>query len=106
MSIATHGRVVQVERPRTVGLPTGSGVVALAAATLGASPVTAWDISAQAIAVGIEAEAVGRQTIPFGHVRTARARILEASGRSTRGCREETLVIIRADKSPNGPGST
>lgn len=208
--IATLGS--QAGRRRTVDLCTGSGVVAIAAAAFGASPVTAWDISAQAVActrdnaaaagvaidvhrgswaqaiadgpydlvvsnppyvptppggsgddvpadaglaqaldagpdgrlvldelcatapallgdggtmlfvqsefagigqslnalrsVGVESEVVDSQTIPFGPVLTARARWLETSGRLTRGCREETLVVIRADKPPNGPACT
>ncbi len=210
--IVTLGRAIPVQRRRTVDLCTGSGVVAIAAATLGASPVSAWDISAQSVecardnaavagvpvdvhrgswveaiadgpfdlvlsnppyvptpcggsgedipaeagparafdagpdgrlvldelcasapalladggtmlfvqsefagigqslsalrSVGVEAEVVGRQTIPFGPVLTARARWLETSGRLAHGRREETLVVIRADKSPNGPAGT
>lgn len=53
-----------------------------------------------------DAGVVVRQAIPFVPVLTVRARWLENSGRSTRGCREETLVVIRADKSPNGTAGT
>lgn len=106
--------------------------------TLGAFPVTAWDVSAQAFecarenaaAAGVSidvhrgswAQAIADgpydvvvsnppyvPTPPGGSgldVLTARARWLEACGRLAHGCREETLVVIRADKSPNGPACT
>lgn len=191
---------------RTVDLCTGSGVIAIAAARLGASPVTAWDISARAIrcardnadsahvsvdarvgsleqaiahgpydlvvsnppyvptpphvtdedvpadagpawafnagpdgrlvldqlcvaapellteggtmlfvqsefagiyhsvnalrSVGLRADVVAQQRIPFGAVLNSRALWLEATGRLTAGCRDETLAVIRADRSP------
>lgn len=47
---------------------------------------------------GLEAEVVASQLIPFGPVLTARAGWLEETGRIRRGCREELLVVIRADK--------
>ncbi|MBO0865327.1 MAG: methyltransferase [Mycobacterium sp.] len=47
---------------------------------------------------GLNAQVVASQRIPFGPVLTARACWLENTGRSRRGCREEELVVIRADK--------
>jgi release factor glutamine methyltransferase len=47
---------------------------------------------------GMYAETVASQLIPFGPVLTARASWLESTGRLSRGCREERLVVIRADK--------
>ena len=47
---------------------------------------------------GLSADIVAQQGIPFGPVLTARARWLESTGRVGLGCREETLVVIRADK--------
>jgi release factor glutamine methyltransferase len=47
---------------------------------------------------GLSADVVAQQRIPFGPVLTARARWLECTGRVGLGCREETLVVIRADK--------
>lgn len=47
---------------------------------------------------GMDAEVVASERIPFGPVLTARAAWLEATGRIPRGCREEELVVIRADK--------
>jgi release factor glutamine methyltransferase len=41
---------------------------------------------------------VASHRVPFGPVLTARAGWLENTGRSRRGCREEELVVIRADK--------
>jgi release factor glutamine methyltransferase len=49
-------------------------------------------------ATGLYAESVASQWIPFGPVLTARASWLEGTGRLPRGCREEQLVVIRADK--------
>nr|WP_263989622.1 HemK2/MTQ2 family protein methyltransferase [Mycobacterium conspicuum] len=49
-------------------------------------------------ASGLEAEVIASQWIPFGPVLSARAAWLEATGRLRRGCREEELVVIRADK--------
>ncbi|TDH49429.1 methyltransferase domain-containing protein [Mycobacterium eburneum] len=46
----------------------------------------------------LEAEIVASQVIPFGPVLSARAAWLERTGRIQRGCREEQLVVIRADK--------
>lgn len=47
---------------------------------------------------GMGADIVARQTIPFGPVLTARARWLERTGQIAHGCREEELIVIRADK--------
>lgn len=47
---------------------------------------------------GLEAEVVASQRIPFGPVLSARARWLEDTGRLQLDCREEELVVIRADK--------
>ena len=47
---------------------------------------------------GMSADVVARQFIPFGPVLTKRADWLEATGQITRGCRQEELVVIRADK--------
>ncbi len=47
---------------------------------------------------GLTAEVVATQWIPFGPVLSARAGWLEQTGRIPRGCREEQLVVIRADK--------
>ncbi|MEZ0362145.1 HemK2/MTQ2 family protein methyltransferase [Mycobacterium sp. pUA109] len=47
---------------------------------------------------GLEAEIAASQVIPFGPVLSARAVWLERTGRIQRGCREEQLVVIRADK--------
>jgi release factor glutamine methyltransferase len=47
---------------------------------------------------GLSAEVVATQWIPFGPVMSARARWLADTGRVPRGCREEQLVVIRADK--------
>jgi release factor glutamine methyltransferase len=49
-------------------------------------------------ATGLEAYVVASQRIPFGPVLSARANWLEETGRLRRGCREEELVVIRADK--------
>lgn len=49
-------------------------------------------------AVGLVATVVARQRIPFGPVLSSRADWLERTGRSTVGCREEELVVIRADR--------
>lgn len=49
-------------------------------------------------ASGLNAEVVASQWIPFGPVLSARATWLEDAGRVRRGCREEELVVIRADK--------
>jgi release factor glutamine methyltransferase len=48
--------------------------------------------------VGLRAEVIARQLIPFGPVLTARAGWLERTGRLPVGRREEELVVIRADK--------
>ena len=48
--------------------------------------------------VGLKAEVIARQLIPFGPVLTARAEWLERTGRLPVGRREEELVVIRADK--------
>lgn len=47
---------------------------------------------------GLSPTVVARQRIPFGPVMTARAEWLEQSGRLPVGCREEELVVIRADR--------
>lgn len=47
---------------------------------------------------GLNAEVVLTQLIPFGPVLSARAQWLESTGRLPVGRREETLVVIRADK--------
>ncbi|OBA84580.1 methylase [Mycobacterium sp. 1164966.3] len=47
---------------------------------------------------GLSARVVASQWVPFGPVLTARARWLEDTGRLRRGCREEELVVIRAEK--------
>jgi release factor glutamine methyltransferase len=49
-------------------------------------------------AVGLDAEVVAEQWIPFGPVLTARAQWLESAGCLEPGRREELLVVIRADK--------
>lgn len=48
--------------------------------------------------VGLDAEIVARQWIPFGPVLSARAEWLEETGRLESGRREEELLVIRADK--------
>lgn len=50
-------------------------------------------------ASGLEAKVVASQLIPFGPVLSARAAWLEETGQVPRGCREEEIVVIRADKS-------
>lgn len=47
---------------------------------------------------GLVADIVARQRIPFGPVLSSRADWLESTGRSAPGCREEELVVIRADR--------
>jgi len=47
---------------------------------------------------GLDADPVASQWIPFGPVLSARARWLENTGRLPRGCRQERLIVIRADK--------
>jgi len=47
---------------------------------------------------GLQADIVADRWIPFGPVLSARAGWLERTGRMPRGCREEQLVVIRADK--------
>jgi release factor glutamine methyltransferase len=49
-------------------------------------------------ASGLDAEVVASQRIPFGPVLSARAKWLEDNGLLQHGCREEELVVIRADK--------
>jgi release factor glutamine methyltransferase len=49
-------------------------------------------------ATGLKADVIASQRIPFGPVLSARALWLEETGRLRRGCREEELVVIRADK--------
>jgi release factor glutamine methyltransferase len=49
-------------------------------------------------ATGLDAGVIASQWIPFGPVLTSRANWLEETGRLRRGCREEQLVVIRADK--------
>ena len=48
--------------------------------------------------VGLDAEVLVQQWIPFGPVLSARARWLERIGRLSRSRRDEQLVVIRADK--------
>jgi release factor glutamine methyltransferase len=48
---------------------------------------------------GLDADVVASERIPFGPVLTARAAWLEEVGLVRYGCREEELVVIRADKS-------
>ncbi len=47
---------------------------------------------------GLDAEVVASERVPFGPVLTQRAGWLEEIGLVRRGCREEELVVIRADK--------
>lgn len=47
---------------------------------------------------GMDAEVVASRWIPFGPVLSARAKWLEEIGLLRRGCREEELVVLRADK--------
>jgi len=47
---------------------------------------------------GLDADVVASAWIPFGPVLSARANWLEETGRLRRGCREEELMVIRADK--------
>jgi release factor glutamine methyltransferase len=47
---------------------------------------------------GMEAAVIASKWIPFGPVLSARAKWLEATGQIPRGCRQEELVVIRADK--------
>ncbi|OBI43914.1 methylase [Mycobacterium kyorinense] len=47
---------------------------------------------------GLNARVIASQWIPFGPVMSARAGWLEDTGRIQRGCRQEELVVIRADK--------
>lgn len=47
---------------------------------------------------GMDAVIVASQWIPFGPVLSAQAKWLEDTGRLRTGCREEKLVVIRADK--------
>jgi release factor glutamine methyltransferase len=47
---------------------------------------------------GLDADIVASRWIPFGPVFSAQADWLERTGRMPRGCREEQLVVIRADK--------
>jgi release factor glutamine methyltransferase len=49
-------------------------------------------------ATGLEADVIASQRIPFGPVLSARADWLADTGRLRPGCREEELVVIRADK--------
>jgi release factor glutamine methyltransferase len=48
--------------------------------------------------VGLDADIIAWQWVPFGPVLSARATWLESSGRLRSGRREEELVVIRADK--------
>lgn len=47
---------------------------------------------------GLDTKVIASQWIPFGPVLSARADWLEETGQLRRGCREEELVVIRADK--------
>ena len=48
--------------------------------------------------VGLDAEVIARQWVPFGPVLTSRASWLEETDRLDPGRREEELLVIRADK--------
>ena len=48
--------------------------------------------------VGLDAEIIAYQWIPFGPVLSSRAEWLEDTGRLEPGRREEELMVIRADK--------
>lgn len=63
------------------------------------SELTGVDQSLDALsAAGLVATVVARQRIPFGPVLSSRADWLERTGKSAIGCREEELVVIRADR--------
>jgi release factor glutamine methyltransferase len=63
------------------------------------SELSGVDKSVEALrSVGLKAEVIARQLIPFGPVLTARAEWLERTGRLPVGRREEELAVIRADK--------
>ncbi len=47
---------------------------------------------------GLDAEVVASERVPFGPILTQRAGWLEEIGLVRPGCREEELVVIRADK--------
>jgi len=47
---------------------------------------------------GLDAKVIASQRIPFGPVLLSRADWLEESGFVPPGCREETIVVVRADK--------
>ncbi len=47
---------------------------------------------------GLAARVVARRTIPFGPVMRGRTALLEATGLIEPGCRDEELVVIRADR--------
>ena len=51
----------------------------------------------------LDADVVARQWIPFGPALSARTQWLERTGRLRRGCREEQIVVIRADKRRAAP---
>jgi hypothetical protein len=52
---------------------------------------------------GLDADVVARQWIAFGPALSARTQWLERTGRLRRGCREEQIVVIRADKRRAAP---
>lgn len=63
------------------------------------SELTGVEQSLTALAdAGLIANVVARQRIPFGPVLSSRAGWLERTGRVPTGCREEGLVVIRADR--------
>lgn len=66
-------------------------LVQSALADIGASLVTLRS-------TGLHATVVAAERIPFGPVLSARAAWLEKTGRLPHGCRDEELVVIRADK--------
>ena len=51
----------------------------------------------------LDADVVARQCIPFGPALSARTQWLERTGRLRRGCREEQIVVIPADKRRAAP---
>ena len=53
---------------------------------------------ARAGRLGLDAEVIAWQWIPFGPVLSSRAHWLEETGRLEPGRREEELLVIRADK--------
>ena len=52
---------------------------------------------------GLDSDVVARQWIPVGPALSARTQWLERTGRLRRGCREEQIVVIRADRRRGAP---